>query len=70
MTQLVKQAIDRVDSQLEVKNGSFDGVTNLLADLLHYCEFYNIDFNDALEVAKDFAIEDQSCDYYTMLNGN
>ena len=70
MAQLVKQAIDRVDSQLEVKNGSFDGVTNLLADLLHYCEFYNIDFNDALEVAKDFAIEDQSYDYYTMLNGN
>lgn len=70
MAQLVKQAIDRVESQLEVKNGSFDGTTNLLADLLHYCEFYNIDFNDALEVAKDFAIEDQSHDYYTMLNGN
>ena len=43
MVKLVQQAIDRVESQLEVKNGSFDGATNLLADLLHYCEFYNID---------------------------
>ena len=69
MVKLVQQAIDRVESQLEVKNGSFDGATNLLADLLHYCEFYNIDFNDALEQAKDFAIEDISHDYYTMLGG-
>jgi hypothetical protein len=69
MAQLVKEAIDRVESQLEVKDGSFDGVTNQLADLLHYCEFHSIDFNDALEQAKDFVIEEQSCDYYNMPDG-
>ena len=69
MAQLVKQAIQRVISQIDTQHSTFDGVSNLLADLLHYCEFYNIDFNDALEQAKDFAIEDISHDYYTMLGG-
>jgi hypothetical protein len=69
MAQLVKEAIHRVESRLEVKNGSFDAITNQLADLLHYCEFHSIDFNDALEQAKDFVIEEQSCDYYNMPDG-
>lgn len=66
---LVEEAIKRVSVQLATQGSTFDAITNQLADLLHYCEFHSIDFNDAVEQAKDYVIEDQSHDYYTMSNG-
>jgi hypothetical protein len=63
MAQLVKEAIDRVESQIDTQHGLLDGMANLIADLLHYCELNDIDFNEALELAEDFSIEDKSFDH-------
>lgn len=54
----VVELTDILDDQYEV--GEFDtNVTDVLADLLHYCKFYGVDFDNQLRIARTHFEEEQ-----------
>jgi|688.fasta_scaffold386159_4 hypothetical protein len=57
-----RQAARRIKTLLELPNTDIGSITDLLTDIIHYCNLEGEDFNSILKDAKDYVWKDIETD--------
>lgn len=68
MTQKL-EAVSRIEVLLATYYKDFEGVTDIVADIMHYCDYHDVKFYDITSLAQDYIEQDESFDAEDATNG-
>jgi hypothetical protein len=63
------EAVNRIEVLLTTYYKDFQGVTDIVADIMHYCTLHDLKFYDITRIAQDYIEQDESFDAEDADNG-
>jgi len=58
----MKLSVDNIDKILTEMNADHPG--DIIADIMHWCDAYNEDFDDLLRRGTDYYLDEKEVDFY------